>query len=315
MGKVMTKKADISVITATYNLLSNGREQKMLRCLNSIHEQTGCNIEHVVIDGGSTDGTLDFLRPYEEKGWIKVYSEADNGIYDAFNKGIKRATGEYVCFVNSDDYLSNSQGLSFSLKYLRSSQADFSYSPISYEKEGKEAFSDASTLDFRNIFYRMPCSHQGMIFKRSLYDRIGDHNQTYVICADYDFILRAILQGSVFVKVPMKYAVFSIEGYTGNHIDQLEREQAEILMKNYGCSMQKAEKIQRENYVPWRFYLKLLRTAKIQNKFQYIIRNWRNSPLRLKLKKLRNFFFKLRADKGIKKLKILGITIIDKGNK
>lgn len=311
----MENKADISVITATYNILAAGREQKMLRCLNSIHEQADCKIEHIVIDGGSTDGTLDFLHPYEEKGWIKVYSEADNGIYDAFNKGIKQATGEYVCFVNSDDYLSNPQGLSVSLKYLRNSQADFSYSPISYEKDGKEAFSDALTLDFRNIFYRMPCSHQGMVFKRSLYDKIGNHDQIYVISADYDFILRAVLHEASFVKVPMQYAVFSIEGYTGNHIDQLEREQAEILMKNYGCSMTEAEKMQRANYVPWRFYLKLLRTAKIQNKLQYIIRNWRNSPFRLKLKRLRNFFFKLRTNKGIEELKILGITIIDKENK
>ena len=311
----MTKKADVSVITASYNLLSAGRKQKMLRCLESVHEQTGCSIEHIIIDGASTDGTLEFLKPYEDKGWVKIYSEADSGIYDAFNKGIKKATGEYVCFINSDDYFSRNDGLSDAIRLLRKTNADFSYSPVHYEKGGKIISSDEETIDFRDVFYHMTCNHQGMVFKRNLFEKFGYHDQTYTICADYDFILRAILKGAQFVKLPQQYAVFSMEGYTGTHMEIIASEQIGILMKNYGCSQAEAQKIQAISYIPWKEYIKLLSLSKIESKYKYILRNWRHSPFRKKLREIRHSFIKLRTRKGNSVLRILGITLIDEENK
>ena len=112
----MPKPFDVSVITASFNLLSSGRREQMLRCLESIRSQQDVRIEHLVIDGASTDGTLDFLKSYENQGWIKIFSEPDKGIYDAFNRGIAKAQGEYVCFINSDDYLNNPAGLAEAVK-------------------------------------------------------------------------------------------------------------------------------------------------------------------------------------------------------
>ena len=94
----MSDPIDISIITASYNLLKSGRKEKIIRCLESIHAQKNVKYEHLIIDGASTDGTLEFLSPYEKKGWIKIYSEPDKGIYDAFNKGIDKALGKYVCY-------------------------------------------------------------------------------------------------------------------------------------------------------------------------------------------------------------------------
>ena len=95
----------ITIITVIHNLIKNHREHTFKACVDSVYAQNKGQIEHLVIDGGSTDGSLQILEEYKSKGWIKYISEADNGIYDAMNKGIRLAQGEYVWFVNSDDYI------------------------------------------------------------------------------------------------------------------------------------------------------------------------------------------------------------------
>ena len=82
----------VTVVTVTRNLIKNGREQYFRQCLESVYEQVYSNVEHIVIDGASNDGTLDILKEYQKKKWITYYSEPDNGIYDAMNKGIKKAS-------------------------------------------------------------------------------------------------------------------------------------------------------------------------------------------------------------------------------
>ena len=94
----------VTVVTITFNLIKAGREKTFRQSLESIHNQTYKNIEHIIIDGASQDGTIELLEEYAQKGWIKYYSESDTGIYNAFNKGIDRANGEYIVFVNSDDF-------------------------------------------------------------------------------------------------------------------------------------------------------------------------------------------------------------------
>jgi len=88
----------VSIITATYN-----SSKTIEHCLRSIHSQTYPHIEHIIIDGGSTDGTVDIIRNYKDKiaCWI---SEKDKGIYDAINKGVRRATGEIIGILHSDDF-------------------------------------------------------------------------------------------------------------------------------------------------------------------------------------------------------------------
>ncbi len=311
----MTTIPAVSVITATFNLIKNNRKERMLKCLESIHAQTGCNVEHIIIDGASTDGTLEFLKPYVEKGWIKLYSEPDKGIYDAFNKGIKRAKGKYVCFINSDDYLQNSQGLATALSYLSQTNADFSYSPVGYEINGKVVQTDESTLNIHNVFYFMPGSHQGMVFKKDLFSKIGYHSLDFLICADYDFILRAILQKATCVKVPLMYAVFSWEGLTGNNPSIINHESITIKANNYGISFEQAEKIHIFHYIPWKLFVQLLQKTSIKNKLPYIGLNLKNMPLWRQLKQLRYWFLKIRTRKGRRVIRILGINFINEEKK
>ena len=311
----MTKEVVVSIITATWNLLQNGRREGIIRCIESVHNQKDCRIEHLIIDGGSNDGTLELLRPYEEKGWIKIYSEPDQGIYDAFNKGVQKAQGDYVCFINSDDYLKKEQGLSVSLKYLQKTGADFSYSPVSYEQNGAIVMTDDKTVSMYNVFYFIPGCHQGMVFKKDLFSRIGYHDLSFLICADYDFILRAILQKATFVKVPLNYAVFGLEGLTGHNPHKINNESISIKAKNYDCSLEEAEKIHKNLYISWSLLFSLLNKTSIQNKFPYIFKNTLHMPLWKQLKQIRYWFFKLRTRKGRRAFRVLGINFINEEKK
>ncbi len=311
----MTNSPTVSVITASFNLLKNKRQEQMQKCLESIHAQAGCGVEHLVIDGGSTDGTLEFLRPYEANGWIKLYSEPDKGIYDAFNKGVKKATGKYVCFINSDDYLQNSQGLATALSYLQQTNADFSYSPVGYEQNGKIVLTDEATLSMCNAFYYMPGSHQGMVFKKDLFSKIGYHSLDFLICADYDFVLRALLQKATFVKVPLMYAVFSLDGLTGNNPTKINNESITIKANNYSVSFEQAEQIHLFHYIPWKLFFLLLQKTSIKNKFPYIWLNFKNMPLWKQLKQLRYWFLIIRTRKGRRAFRLLGINFINEEKK
>lgn len=311
----MTTPPTVSVITATFNLITNNRQERMCRSVESIHAQTGCQLEHIIIDGGSTDGTLDFLKPYEEKGWLKVYSEPDKGVYDAFNKGIKKATGKYVCFINSDDYLENSQGLSRALSYLEQSGADFSYSPVSYEQNGKIIMTDDKTVSMCNVFYYMPGCHQGMVFKKDLFSTIGYHDLSYQICSDYDFILKAVLQKATFVKVPEKYAVFGLEGLTGNNPEIINKESVSIKAKNFDISYDEAEKIHINQYISWSLLYRLINKTSVKYKPPYLIRNILNMPLWKDLQQFRHWIFTLRTRKGRRTLRLFGINFINEETK
>lgn len=303
----MTANIDVTVITASFNLIKNNRKNKIINCIETVHQQEGVNLEHIIIDGASTDGTLDLLKPYEEKGWLKIYSEPDAGIYDAFNKGILKAHGEYVCFINSDDFFYNNKGLAEAVRILHKSQADFSYSPVSYEKGGKIVSNDSKTLDFRTVFCAMPCSHQGMLFKRSLYDRIGLHNPKFIICADYDFILRSILNKATFVKVPVDYAGFSLDGLSGSHFDQLNSESIAIKQERYGCSLEQVLQIHNKRQMPLILLMRLLFKASIPDKHRYLF-YWKNYAY---FKTFRRWLFTLRTRKGMRCLRIIGITLIN----
>jgi glycosyltransferase involved in cell wall biosynthesis len=99
----MDNNQKVTVITVSYNLIENDREETFNDCLKSVHSQTHKNIEHIVIDGASTDGTIDLIKKYADKGWITYLSEPDRGVYDAMTKGVNLAKGEYIYFLNTDD--------------------------------------------------------------------------------------------------------------------------------------------------------------------------------------------------------------------
>jgi len=182
----------ITVVTVTYNLIRAGREEYFRQCLESVHNQTYENIEHIIIDGASTDGTVELIEEYKNKDWITYISESDNGIYSAMNKGIKRANGKYIIFLNSDDFFDNKEAVGLSIDLLEKENADFSFADC------RQLFDDKISIwkGNKEIFlYNMPFSHQTMFTRTSLLKKFDGFKENYKVASDYDLIVKILLNG------------------------------------------------------------------------------------------------------------------------
>lgn len=227
------KKPLVTIVTITFNLIKAGREKSFRQCVESIHNQTYENIEHIIIDGASNDGTVDLIKEFADKGWIKYVSEKDEGIYDAMNKGIKLAQGKYIAFLNSDDYYHGRNGVEVSVKALEKSGADFSYAPaiILNEEEGREWVVYPNTME---VFLSYPpFNHQTMFTKRSVMMEEGMFNTEFKIAGDLDFILRIFLKKYKGVAVEEIFTTYRLAGVSSKQATLSESEAVKIIYNHY----------------------------------------------------------------------------------
>ena len=174
----MDKK--LSVITICYNI-----KDEIERTCESIVNQTNQNFEWVVIDGGSTDGTVDILNKYKKR--IDVFvSEPDKGVYNAMNKGIKRASGEFLNFMNGGDCFADNTVVDEFLKH-NTDGIDVLYGNMNYIKEDGSIHLHTypSTLD--NLYFCFNCiSHQSAFIRRSLFGKYGLYNEQQRVVSDWE---------------------------------------------------------------------------------------------------------------------------------
>jgi len=196
----MKKSPFISILTASFN-----NESTLMRSLESIKYQSFQNLEHIVIDGGSQDNTLDILEKFENTYNLTWISESDHGIADALNKGLKRATGRYIIVIQADDSLLDNSILEKVYSILKDEEFDIYTFPVICESEIQSTILAKPIRllwwhRFRNIF-----PHQGVFVHRRVFDRIGAFNGQYSISMDYDFFYRALLSQCTikFGKMPI----------------------------------------------------------------------------------------------------------------
>ncbi|WP_421198045.1 glycosyltransferase family 2 protein [Aeromonas enteropelogenes] len=179
----------ISIITATYNSATT-----IERCLCSVAEQTAISqIEHIIVDGRSSDETLTFVSTFSHIA--KVISEADNGVYDAFNKGLAVATGDLIYYLNSDDHLSDKQVISDILaEFEKEKKIDYLAARVVIKDPVTNAewvLHEHDLLKGQHRF-RHP-HHQGFFMKRALLQEYGGFPRAFDIAADSYIMLKAIL--------------------------------------------------------------------------------------------------------------------------
>ncbi len=315
----MSKNTEVSIVTATLNLLKNGRQQSIIKCIESVHNQQNCIIEHMIIDGGSTDGTLEFLKPYVEKGWIKIYSEPDKGIYDAFNKGVQKSQGKYINFMNSDDCFICRDAVSKSVLALEKGNFDISYSDWYETPDQKAKFFRKA--DLAAIFFRMPFCHQTVFCKKSLLERLNYFDLSYKIAADRDFLFRAFYQGAKFVQVKTPLVLFSLEGASHIYGQTTAEEDIEVLYRNVqkvaSFSAEQCREFSSVGVLPYNIIAKLSQKQPVKVRlacYWYIAKN-QGFWLKEKLKKARYWLFKIRTRKGRRVIRILGINFINEEKK
>lgn len=249
---------DVTVVTVVFNALKGAGEAALKECLDSVQSQVDVKIEHLIVDGASNDGTTEYISRYKNPNHPIVFvSEPDKGIYDAMNKAIDMAQGEYSIFLNSDDFFHNPVGMRESVKRLRETGCDFSYAPVIVLKDGKPFDALHSHADGRLIFCAMPFSHQSMVSKTSSLRKVhGYDNVSYRSSADYDMILRMVFAGCTACYVDCAFATFRVGGFSAQNIHTSQHECAVIYSRlfpeitGYPLSIEKAFQMFRWKIIP-----------------------------------------------------------------
>jgi glycosyltransferase involved in cell wall biosynthesis len=183
----------ISIITVCYNSAAT-----IEKTIQSVANQTYTNIEYIIVDGNSKDGTLDIIKKHKDKitQWI---SEPDKGLYDAMNKGIAMATGDIVGILNSDDTFFSKTVLSAIADFHTKSAIDASVGNIVQHKEDGKVVRVYSSKYWKpeklKIGFMPP--HPSIFFKRSLFDTLGFYELGFIIGADYELITRFFLKAKI----------------------------------------------------------------------------------------------------------------------
>lgn len=196
------KNIKVSIVTVCYN-----SEVTIEQTIRSVLSQSYKNIEYIIIDGASTDQTLDIIKEYKND-LAYLVSEPDKGIYDAMNKGIKKATGDIIGFINSDDWYSENAVLSIVEAFL-SSKADVVYGNTMIVENGTHKMVLCADLD--NICYRMVFGHQAAFVKTHIL-RENLFDCAYKIVADHAFFLSLYFQKKSFFYKNALIAYFRIGG-------------------------------------------------------------------------------------------------------
>jgi len=191
----MQTRPKISVITVVFN-----SKALIETTIKSVFQQTYSSIEYIIIDGASTDGTTQLIEPYRSKLAVFV-SEKDRGIYDAMNKGLARATGDYVVFMNSGDLFY--ENITLEKVFSAAAAADVYYGntkiiDLNGNVIGDKRQKPPMKLNWKSLKYGMCVSHQSFIAKRSLCE---PYNLNYKLSADIDWVIRVLKKAQTIVNV------------------------------------------------------------------------------------------------------------------
>lgn len=220
----------ITVITVVFN-----NKESIENTIKSVLSQKYKNLEYIIIDGGSKDGTLEIIRKYENR--IRYISEKDKGIYDAMNKGLKLSTGELIFFLNSDDIFFDENVIrNVSREYLHNNKPDYIYGGLVSRGIFKDGGDNIFLREISNFSVKMGQNipHQTLFVKKEAFDQLGYFNQKLNVNGDYDFECRLVSSGKkgAFIKYLISY--YNQNGYSSTGGWELYIEKYKIIKKYFG---------------------------------------------------------------------------------
>lgn len=221
----------VSIITPTLNIVENGQADAFNLLVSLLELQTYPRIEHIIIDGGSTDETVELLKDYKNKGYINFYTEKDHGKFNALNKGAMRAKGKYVTFISCDDFYHDITAIYDAVNTMEAENADFLFSPAYCRHPEGYTFLFAPAM--YNAFQVMPCARQGMMFKRSVLEEEKYFDEKFKLMSDLDFIIRLLLKKRKGVYFDTNFTTYKLGEKTNNNEEQCINETKLIFHKNF----------------------------------------------------------------------------------
>ncbi len=225
----MNNNTSISIITAVFN-----RVEFISDSIKSVQGQFWEQVEHVVIDGGSTDGTCELIKDLLHENYIYV-SEPDNGIYDALNKGLALATGDVIGLLHSDDFFPDASILSDVAKVFSDPEVNLAFGDLDYVNRHDTSvvvrrWHSGEFLANKIKKGWMP-PHPTLFMRRELVERLGGFDESFLISADYDLILRYFLSDfSKSVYIPRVLVKMRTGGASNKSLKNILRKSTEDLM-------------------------------------------------------------------------------------
>lgn len=219
----------ISIITVVFN-----GEKHLEETIQSIINQTYDNVEYIIIDGGSIDGTLDIIRKYEAKidYWV---SERDGGISDAFNKGVKIAKGDYINFQGDGDGFYSPYALEKVFQDINPNEDIFISTRIQrIDENGKEIFVSKyiDKFDKRSLLFRMSMPHQGLFTHKNYFEKYGLFDVNNTFCMDYEHLLRSYKEFPKVVTKDLIVAKWRADGLGNGRTLEIFKEYDKIKRDN-----------------------------------------------------------------------------------
>ena len=216
----------ISIITVCFN------EQKNIsETIESVLSQNYKDIEYILIDGGSSDGSLEIINDYSSDIDCLI-SEPDNGIYNAINKGLSKATGDIIGLLHGGDLFYDNNVISNVVSCFKQGDSDLIYGhSVVYTEDRKKIIRKNVSPKYRDNLMKFGWfpSHQSIYLKSSVFDQCGDYNEDYKIAADYEFLLRVLLVHKLKAKrLDMFLLKFHLGGVSSKNI-------MSVVESNYEC--------------------------------------------------------------------------------
>lgn len=177
----------VSIVTPVYN-----RADCIEKCLFSVSDQSYPNIEHILIDGGSTDGTIDIIKKNINSKTI-LFSEPDTGIFDALNKGLDKSSGDIILVLNSDDYLVDRNIVNEITQIFFDTSCEIVYGDVCFFKQENNKIIRRFNSGFFSpdkIQFGFQPAHPAMFIKKTIYNEYGNYDTDFKIAGDFEFIAR-----------------------------------------------------------------------------------------------------------------------------
>lgn len=218
----MMSEPRISVVTVAYNA-----EATIRRTVESVLSQSYSNIDYLVVDGGSTDGTLDILESYRSR--LRYFSEPDYGIYDAMNKGVARAVGSWIHLLNADDWYVDSNALARAVPHLDETRTTY-FDMLRVFPDGRTLLQGRSVKRWM-LYISAFLPHPALIVSRKQYEEIGIFDTTLRIAADHDLILRLTRRYPI-NHVPSLLTCMMQGGVSGRNLDLSASEFSQVVSRH-----------------------------------------------------------------------------------
>lgn len=238
----------LSIITVCYNSADTIKDT-----FDSVLKQSYNNYEYVVVDGKSKDNTLDIIKEYEPKfkGKMVYVSEKDKGLYDAMNKGIKMATGDVIGIINSDDVIAHKDVFKTVIDTFKRTKSDGVYSNLLIKDEKLDKVVRTFKSGVGNYKHGWYPPHPTLYLKKEVYKKCGYFDMNYRIAADYDFMLRIMINNT---KLTYVDDVFTYMRSGGVSTDGL---------KGYYKSFKESYNVLKHNKIKFPLCVNIRRTLKV----------------------------------------------------